>query len=74
MAKRFVGHDRAKIGTADADVDYVADALAVVAGHGTAAHALAERRHAVENGVDFRYNVFAVDIDVRARQRAQCHM
>ena len=45
VAERVVGHVRAEVGAADADVDDVADALAGVAGPLPAAHPLGEVGH-----------------------------
>ena len=75
MPQRFVGHDGAEVGAADADVDDVADALAGVALPFAAANAVAKGGHLVEHGVDLRHDVFAVDDDgsrlwARAGRRA----
>ena len=48
VLQRFVGHDRAEVGAADADVDDVADALAGVALPLAAADAVGEGGHLVE--------------------------
>ena len=68
VLQRLVGHHRPEVGAADADVDDVADALAGVALPLAAAHALGERRHLVEHGVDLGHDVLAVDHD-RSRPR-----
>ena len=52
VAQRLVGHHRAEVGAADADVDDVADRLAGVAGPRAAADALGEVGHPVEHLVD----------------------
>ena len=54
MLERLVGHHRAEVGAADADVDDVANALAGVALPRAAAHAVGEVGHLVEHGVDLR--------------------
>ena len=69
--ERLVGHHRAEVGAADADVDDVADALAGVALPVAAADAVGEGRHLVEHGVHVGHDVLAVDDDRRAARRAQ---
>ena len=54
MLEGLVGHDRAQVGAADADVDDVANALAGVALPGAAANAVGKVGHLVEDGVDLR--------------------
>ena len=71
VLERLVGHHRAEVGAADADVDDVADALAGVALPVAAAHAVGEGRHRVEHGVDVGHDVLAVDHDRRAARGAQ---
>ena len=71
VPERLVGHDRAQVGTADADVDDVADRLACMAFPGAAAHAIREVGHAVEHRVDLGHHVHAVDYDRCAARRAQ---
>ena len=75
VAQRLVGHDRAEVRAADADVDDVPDALAGVAGPRAAPHALGEGRHLVEHRVDLGDDVLAVHHDrltaaARAGRRA----
>ena len=60
-AERLVGHHRAEVGAADANVDNVADALARVAGVAAVANGIAERRHAVEHLVHLGHHVDSVD-------------
>ena len=67
VPERFVGHHRAEIGAADADVDHVADALAGVALPGAAAHAIGEVRHLVEHGMDLGHDILAVDAGWKRR-------
>ena len=74
VPERLVGHDRPQIGTADADVDDVADPLAGVPVPGAAAHAIREVRHPVEHGMNLGHDVLAVDQDRRAARRAQRHV
>jgi hypothetical protein len=74
VTQRLVGHHRAEVGTADTDVDHVADALAGMAGPGPAAHAFGERRHAIEHRVHFRHDVPAFDEDALARRCPQRDM
>ena len=74
VLERLVGHHRAEVGAADADVDDVADALAGVALPGAAPDAVGEVRHLVEHGVDLGHHVLAVHDDGGARGRAQGHV
>ena len=74
VPERLVGHDRPEIGTADADVDDVADPLARVPGPGPAADAIGKVRHPVEHGMNLRHDVLAVDQDRRAARCAQRHV
>ena len=63
VPERFVGHDRAEVGTADADIDHVADALAGVALPFAAANAIGKRGHLVEDIVHQGNDVFTVHED-----------
>ncbi len=63
MAQRLVGHDRAQVGTADADVDHVADRPAGVPPPGAAAHPFAKPGHPLQNGMDIRHDVAPLDAD-----------
>ena len=74
VAQRLVGHDRAEVRAADADVDDVADALAGVALPLAAAHPVGEVGHLVQHRVHFRHDILAVDEDVRVPRRAQRHV
>ena len=74
VLERLVGHHRAEVRAADADVDDVADALAGVALPRAAADAVGEVGHLVEHGVDLGHHVLAVDDDRRALGRAQRHV
>ena len=72
--ERLAGHRRAQVRAADADVDHVADRFAGIAAPAPLAHrcgeladALAYRRHG-------RHHVLAIDLEARARRRAQRHM
>src|ERR1700733_3600607 len=57
MLQGLVRHDRAKVRSADADVDDVADAFAAVTLPGAAADEVAEVGHSVERGGDLRHHV-----------------
>ncbi len=74
VPQRLVGHDRAQVGAADADVDHVADGLPGEAGPGPAAHAGGEVGHAVEHRVHAGHHVLAVHQDARPPGRAQRHV
>jgi hypothetical protein len=69
--KRPVGHLGAEIGAADADVDDVADSSTGMAGPDARANLLGKGRHPVENLVDLRNHVVAVDLDPRASRGTQ---
>ena len=75
-SQRFVGHHRAQVRAADADVDHVADALAGEARPRSRSHARGEIGHAIQHGVDVLDHVVAVDQQawrrgVRAARRAR---
>ena len=74
VPQRFVRHHGPEVGTADADVDDVANALAGVALPLAAANAVREGRHLVEHGMHLRHDVLAVDDDRRALRRSQRHV
>ena len=74
VLERFVGHHRPEVGTADADVDHVADALAGVALPRAAADPVGEVCHLVQHGVDLGHHVLAVNDDGRRTRRAQRHV
>ncbi len=63
VLERLIGHHRPKIGTSDADVDHVANALAGVAFPVATAYAVGEGGHLVEHRVDCRDYVLAIDQD-----------
>ena len=69
--ERFVGHDRAEIGSTDTDIDHVADLLAGVTEPLARADAVGERRHFVEHLVHSGNNILAVDEDFLRARRAQ---
>ena len=71
VPQRFVGHHRAEVGAADADVDDVANAFAGVAHPGAAADALGEGGHLVEHRMNCRHDILAVDHDRGALRRPQ---
>src|SRR5439155_25817758 len=74
MAQCFVGHYRAEVGTADADVDDVTDALTGVSLALTAANAVGEVRHLIVHCVDMWYDVVAVDDDRCPSWRTQSNV
>ena len=74
MLECLVGHDRPKVGAADADVDHVADAFAGMAFPLAAADAVGEIGHLVEHGVDLGHDILAVHHDGCRLRRAQGHM
>src|SRR3546814_19071063 len=65
-----MAHGRPQVGTADADIDHVADALAAGAGPAAVANALAESGPAFEHGMPLGHHVLAVDLDPRSERRA----
>ena len=71
VLERLVGHHRAEVRAADADVDDVADGLAGVALPLAGADAVGEGGHLVEHRVDVGDDVFSVDEDALAFGRAQ---
>ena len=72
MTQRLVGHHRAEVGAADADIDDVADALAGVARASAPLRTCSrESRHALEHRVHLGHDVDAVDQDPLARRRPQ---
>ena len=71
VPQRLVGHHRAEVGAADADVDDVADALAGMPEPVAAAHLVGERGHAVEHRVHLGHDVVAVDDDRTAPRGAR---
>src|SRR6202040_3911076 len=74
VLERLVRHDGAEIGAADPDVDDVANALACMACPGSAPYPVREVRHRVENAVDLRHHVLAVDDDRCTARGAQGDM
>ncbi len=74
VLERFVGHDRAEIGAANADIDHIANGLAGMALPGTRAHAIGKSRHLVQNGMDLGYHILAVVENGSAARRAQGDM
>ncbi len=64
MAKRLVGHDRPEIGSADTDVDDVADAFAGCPKPAAFADGSCEGGHAVENLMHQGDNVVAINNDL----------
>ena len=74
VPQRFIRHDRAEVGAADADVDDVFDPLAGVALPLAAANAIGKVGHLVEHGMNLGDDVLAIDDDRRPRgaRRATC--
>ena len=74
ILERLIGHHRAEVGAADADVDDVADRLAGVPLPRAGADAVGEVGHLVEHGVYVGHDVLAVHDDGRAARRTQRHV
>ena len=71
VAQRLVRHDRPEIGTADPDVDDVADPFARGSGPCSTADAIGKVTHSVEHAVDVGDDVLAVDEDRRVTRCPQ---
>src|SRR5262245_24751650 len=65
MLQRFVGHNRAEVGTADPDVDNVSNALARVAFPSAASDAVPKIGHLVEDSLDLHHDILSDDQDTR---------
>ena len=65
-------HDRAKIGTADTDVDHVGDLLAGCSLQRTGADAVGKDAHGCKHSVDVGHDILAIDQDRRVGAVAQC--
>ncbi len=74
MTQRLVGHDRAKIRTANPDADHIEDPLAGVPGPGTTANTPGEIRHAIEHRMDLGHHIAAVHLDRRTGRRPKRHV
>jgi hypothetical protein len=61
MLQRFVGHDRPEIRAADSDIDDITNAFAGMTFPFAAPHPVAELGHLIEDGVDLRDDVLAID-------------
>src|SRR5260370_27001497 len=73
-AKRPPPHRRPngpESGTADPDIDDIPDGLARMTLPGAAPHLFTELGHPVQDGVDLRYDILAVDDDRCAGRSAQ---
>ena len=70
----FVGHHRPKVRAADTDVDDVANPLAAVTFPRTAPYTIREVSHLVENSVDLRHDVLAVNDYGCISRRAEGHV
>ncbi|MCO5546668.1 hypothetical protein L7F22_000102 [Adiantum nelumboides] len=71
VAQRLVGHDRAQVGAADADVDDRADPLPGGPGPRPGPHRVGELAHPVQDGVHVGDDVLAVDGERRVPRQAQ---
>ena len=60
VAQGLVGHHWAQIGPADADIDHIADRFAGIAFPVSAAHAVREVSHLVQDGMDQRHDVYSI--------------
>ena len=69
-----VGHLRAEIGAADADIDDVTDSLAAVPGPCAGPNLVGESRHPVEDGVNLGHDILAVHENLLTEFGAQRHM
>src|SRR5262249_26695783 len=74
VSKRFVGHYRPQIRTTYADINNIANPLPGVALPDTVSDPVREVGHAVENLVDLRNYVLAINQDGSFLRRAQSHM
>ena len=72
--ERFVGHHRAEVRAADADVDDVTDAFAGVPLPCAAAHLAGEVGHALQHLVHLRHHVLAIHDDRLPLRGAQRHV
>jgi hypothetical protein len=70
----LICHYRSEVGSANADIDDIADAFSAVAFPLASADAVGDVGHLVEHGVNFRHDVPAVDHDGRAFWRTQRHV
>jgi hypothetical protein len=74
MLQGFIGHHRPQVGAADADVNNVSNPLARVPFPLAAPHPLGKIRHLIENGMDLRHYVLAIDDDGCSSRCAQRHV
>src|SRR5512132_2854188 len=74
MLQCLIGHDWSEIRATDTNVDDAANALASVTFPRAASHAVGEVGHLVENGVDLRDNVLAINNDRCPFRRPQRHV
>ena len=74
VLQRLVGHHRAEVRAADADVHHVADPFPAVTRPRPVANPVGERGHPVEHRVDRRNDVLAVHDDRLPLRRPQRHM
>src|SRR6202035_1890393 len=74
MLERFVGHDRPQVGTANSDVNDVADALASVSFPLPAPDTIRKLSHFVEHGMDLGRYILSIYDDGSPFRCAQGHM
>ena len=72
VAQGLVGHDRAEVRAADADIDDVANALAAVAPPFAAAQCAGQRLHAIQHGMHFGDDILSVHEHLHLLRGAQC--
>ncbi len=72
--KGLADHRRAEIGTADSDVDHIGNGLAGEPGPLASSHGLRKPPHLLENVVDLRHHVEAIDHDRCVAPVAQRHV
>ena len=71
MLQRLVSHHRAKVRTANANVDHVTNALSRVSLPHAALDAIGKLRHLVQHSVDLGHHVLSIHDDARATRGAQ---
>ena len=74
MFERLICHHGAEVGAADADVDNVANAFSSMTFPLAAADTIGKVGHLIEDGMNFRHYVFAVDDDRCSPACAEGHM
>ena len=74
MFQRLVRHGRAEIGTADPDVDNRAYAPPGMSPPDPIPNLIGERGHSIEHVVHMGDNIVALDEDLLAAGRTECHV